>query len=113
MYFASYVSYFELNKEYIIKTYCVNKNKPKLHCNGKCHLSKQLNSTITTAVDSSENQFKAMLSGFKNVFTPLFFVDKTIYSEQLVIIEFKKKYSSLITKNYSFYPSITSPPPRV
>ncbi|MCE9538498.1 MAG: hypothetical protein K8R85_04665 [Bacteroidetes bacterium] len=34
---------YEINKEYITKKYCENKNKPKMHCNGKCHMVKQLN----------------------------------------------------------------------
>lgn len=33
---------YEMNKEYITKNFCENKNKPKMHCNGKCHLKKQL-----------------------------------------------------------------------
>lgn len=33
---------YELNKEQITKTLCVNRNKPRMHCNGKCHLKKQL-----------------------------------------------------------------------
>lgn len=33
---------YALNKEYIAKTYCENKARPKMHCNGKCHLKKQL-----------------------------------------------------------------------
>lgn len=33
---------YELNKDYITKTYCVNKAKPILHCNGMCHLQKEL-----------------------------------------------------------------------
>jgi hypothetical protein len=31
-----------LHEEYIAKTFCENKDKPMLHCNGKCHLMKQL-----------------------------------------------------------------------
>lgn len=33
---------YELNKKYITEKFCENKNKPALHCNGKCHLKKQL-----------------------------------------------------------------------
>jgi hypothetical protein len=33
---------YALNKEYIAKNLCENRNKPKMHCNGKCHLMKQL-----------------------------------------------------------------------
>lgn len=36
-----YVNY-QINKKNITKTYCINKSKPQLHCDGKCHLKKQL-----------------------------------------------------------------------
>jgi len=31
-----------LNKDYIAKVLCVNRDKPEMKCNGKCHLAKQL-----------------------------------------------------------------------
>ncbi len=33
---------FELRKEYIIKYHCENRNRPELHCDGKCYLAKKL-----------------------------------------------------------------------
>lgn len=33
---------YELRKEFIIKNYCVNKNRPELHCDGKCFLAKKI-----------------------------------------------------------------------
>jgi hypothetical protein len=33
---------YELNKISIAQNFCENKAKPKMHCNGKCHLKKQL-----------------------------------------------------------------------
>jgi len=33
---------FQLNKQYIAERLCINKNKPELHCNGKCYLMKKL-----------------------------------------------------------------------
>ena len=33
---------YELNKESITQEFCVNKDKPELKCNGKCHLAEQL-----------------------------------------------------------------------
>ncbi len=33
---------YEINKDYISKNFCVNKAKPMMHCNGKCHLKKEL-----------------------------------------------------------------------
>jgi hypothetical protein len=31
-----------VNYNYIAKELCVNKDKPAMHCNGKCHLMKEL-----------------------------------------------------------------------
>lgn len=36
-----YVEY-ALNQDYIAEFLCINKDKPKLQCNGKCHLVKEL-----------------------------------------------------------------------
>ncbi len=33
---------FELNQDYIASTLCENKDKPELHCEGKCFLMKKL-----------------------------------------------------------------------
>ncbi len=37
------VAWYELNKEYVAKYHCENKNKPELKCCGKCYLQKKLN----------------------------------------------------------------------
>lgn len=33
---------YDLNKEFISKNLCINKARPKLHCNGKCQMMKKL-----------------------------------------------------------------------
>lgn len=33
---------YEINKKYITEKYCVNKSHPKEHCDGMCHMIKQL-----------------------------------------------------------------------
>ena len=33
---------FEVNKQFIVAELCVNKDKPEMHCNGKCYLMKKL-----------------------------------------------------------------------
>lgn len=52
---------YELNKSYIARVLCVNRDKPAMHCNGKCYLRKKLqqdqqrknneNSTIGNKLD--------------------------------------------------------------
>ncbi|OON66472.1 hypothetical protein B0919_21815 [Hymenobacter sp. CRA2] len=31
-----------LNRDYVARVLCINRDKPQMHCNGKCHLRKQL-----------------------------------------------------------------------
>lgn len=33
---------YQVRKDYITKTLCVNRSKPMLNCNGKCYLAKKL-----------------------------------------------------------------------
>jgi hypothetical protein len=52
--FALVINY-QLNKSSITKSFCENKTKPKLHCNGKCHLAKQLKKQEKNESQSSSN----------------------------------------------------------
>lgn len=36
------VGFYQVNKEYITKNFCVNKAKPEMKCDGKCHMKKML-----------------------------------------------------------------------
>ena len=36
------ITAFEMNHDYIAKNLCINKNKPQMHCNGKCDMHKML-----------------------------------------------------------------------
>jgi len=33
---------YELNKSYIAKVLCINRDKPAMHCDGKCYLKKKM-----------------------------------------------------------------------
>lgn len=61
MYQLGYLVYFKINQDKIVAAHCVNKNKPEMHCNGHCHLKKELErSQILTDDDSSENSQRRM-----------------------------------------------------
>ncbi|MCB2408161.1 hypothetical protein [Hymenobacter lucidus] len=51
---------YQMHKERITRLFCLNKDKPRLQCNGKCHLAKKLRKAA--ASDS-----KAPASGFAKV----------------------------------------------
>lgn len=44
----SFVTFnFQLNREYITETFCINKDKPQLACEGQCHFMQQMNQLKT------------------------------------------------------------------
>ena len=49
---------FIVNQSTIAQKYCVNKAKPKLHCDGKCHLKKQLKEEDKKENNISSNELK-------------------------------------------------------
>ena len=59
---------YAVNYEYISKVLCENKAKPMMHCNGKCHLMKEL-------AKASENEKPASSDkkGYSPVLEVLFF----------------------------------------
>lgn len=48
-----------LNYDFIVKELCVNKAKPMMHCNGKCHLMKELAKAAEQEKSSSEKKANA------------------------------------------------------
>lgn len=51
------VAHFEANRTYIAQNLCENRNKPELHCKGKCYLKKQLKKEEKN--ESASNIWKA------------------------------------------------------
>ncbi|MBG8552021.1 hypothetical protein [Hymenobacter guriensis] len=39
---------YQLQKEQITRLFCINKAKPRMRCNGRCHLAKQLRKATET-----------------------------------------------------------------
>ncbi|REA60199.1 hypothetical protein DSL64_15735 [Dyadobacter luteus] len=52
---------YEVRKEYIAKSLCVNRDKPKLKCNGKCYLAKKLAEASEQQERQAEHDYIASL----------------------------------------------------
>jgi hypothetical protein len=48
-----------INKDYIAKNLCVNRDKPKSCCKGKCHLVKQLKKTSANTENENKDRGKS------------------------------------------------------
>lgn len=67
VYNLCYLTYYQINIDYITDVFCVNKDKVEMACNGKCHLAKQLQATENTTKEG-----KAVLS-LLDVFLVVFY----------------------------------------
>ena len=97
MFFVGYVAYFQLNIDYIVETYCVNKEKPQLQCNGKCHLAKQLTATATPDSESD-----VAINNLAESFFPVFYLDYNYNKIANTSFVKESRVSILINQLYSF-----------
>jgi len=56
------IGWYELNKDYIAKNLCENRNKPKMKCCGKCYLRKQLKKAEDGNTGNTEKQGPSKLN---------------------------------------------------
>jgi hypothetical protein len=84
---------YEFNKTYIIDNYCVNKNRPQLHCDGKCYLAKKLQA----AQEKEENQSK--ITVYK-LWLEVFHQTSTLMNTSLVKVTIKPLLNYFYTDNY-------------
>lgn len=94
-------SLYYANRKAITEKYCINKAKPKLHCNGKCYLSKKLNQLNQTD-NSRGNQkeevnitikldpFTVQIINFKQVSPVAKNINFGVYQNPIFIFSFTK-----------------------
>jgi hypothetical protein len=98
------ITSFYINQKEVILSFCENKDKPKLNCEGKCHLKKIL---IEKHPPESENSFCS-----ENINYPIGLVRGfylKLLSFEFVSIKFSK-FSGVISSPFL---NQKSPPPRV
>lgn len=98
IYYVSNVLYYQLNIDYIIENYCVNKEKPELQCNGKCHLAKQL-AVVNTSTDDDSS--KAIINLFESFF-PVF--SQQSFYKEVNVVQFLtyREIDTFYTQNYKY-----------
>jgi len=70
---------YEANKDFIAAKFCVNKTRPAMNCNGKCHLSKQLAKAAESAPSSEKTTVNQAQPGtdFVEYFIPFRFEENS------------------------------------
>ena len=92
-----------INYDYISKVLCINKDKPELRCNGKCHLMKKLK-------QQEEDDFNSLRINMKEY--PVGFVSILQFSDEYIERKIKRKDTFSYKQNYHFifYQKIFHPP---
>ena len=52
---------FQMNRQYISEVLCVNKNKPELHCEGKCVLMQRMQNEVDKASEKGQNMLRNLI----------------------------------------------------
>lgn len=66
-YQSGYIAYWEVNKERIAKTECINRFRPLMHCNGKCQLYQELKKAADE--EAANNKLPIAVLKIKNLDT--------------------------------------------
>lgn len=98
---------FIINYDYIVNKLCVNKNKPGMHCNGKCYLKKELSKYA--AKETSEAEKKAAEDNPESIailpiVTEFCLKKNVIYTHSVQVL--------YTLQHYNFYFSDIFKPPR-
>ncbi|MDO5969250.1 hypothetical protein Q4Q35_05465 [Flavivirga aquimarina] len=82
--------------DYIINTYCVNKEKVELACNGKCHLAKQLQ------IESKNQEDNKAVQLFTEFFSLVFYQKNAPYNLIEFIEHQDRKMNSANNQIYTY-----------
>lgn len=93
---------FFLNRSYIAKNLCVNRDKPLMHCNGKCYLSKKLK--------DQEKQDQSPVSKTERFDAQPFFIPQ-LFSVKTAVVISKPRYFIRNENVVSSFPRFIFHPP--
>ena len=102
---------YAVNYNYIAKVLCVNKTKPTLKCNGKCHLMKELAKAAEEESANDKSNSSDKKENHKNIEVLFYTEIKSLVSNQTRVQNLNTvidNYSNLYSYNTSF--SIFHPP---
>lgn len=87
------IAYYQVNKDYIARVLCENRDKPQLHCDGKCYLAKKLKDQQEQQDRQTSEQvrnlpslhlFASPLATFEFLQTPLEVAPKLAFSYEML-----------------------------
>ncbi len=92
------IAYYNVNKDYIARVLCENRDKPQLHCDGQCYLAKRLKA-------QQDRQDKETTNRVQN--SPVL----QLFYQTSLSFQFRQVWPSLVSIEFSAYrfPSYVAP----
>jgi hypothetical protein len=121
LYKTGFIVYFVTQKAQIIKEFCENKDKPKMKCDGKCHLKKYVKSEIKQEQQSSDTQESPSIPDLKHLKNFNFyyiadqlyswdglivFINRAFIDQQSITAFFYKEHIGRIHSGSLFHPPL-------
>ena len=97
-----------LHKDYIAMNLCINKNKPKSCCKGKCYLVKQLKKTSSNTEGDSKNTEKRIQLRETDEFLAAKTWQPVLQKKDINYLIFNSSNFQLLAVNAVFVPPKTS-----
>ncbi|MEY2793053.1 MAG: hypothetical protein RJA76_1045 [Bacteroidota bacterium] len=85
----SMVMYYQVNRDFIAQNFCVNKDKPKLNCNGHCYLAKQLKKQEEKETKSNSEKLEKL-------------PEIVMVFEDITIFQFKNRIKEPIVHSFEY-----------
>lgn len=89
---------FQTNKEEIIKEHCVNIDKPEMHCDGNCHLKKEISKSPIQAMNTEKQEDKGPSLSVVSFDT----FNEVIYTQINITAQTKQQCCTFYEKSYNF-----------
>lgn len=106
MFKAGFIFYWKINQKYIAERLCENRDKPEMHCKGKCYLVKHLKKTEEKNDSNIPNQILKLKS------VDYFLTHCRVYNLSVCFDFYKNKNPSLYFSSLSigYQNSLFQPP---
>jgi hypothetical protein len=87
---------FQFNRAYIAKTLCINRNKPWMHCNGRCYFMRKIQQADENEKKQTakENIYRLEISFFQKPLRLAFIEPKILETEKNTFSVYSFKYLS-------------------
>lgn len=98
---------YEINKQYITEFLCINRDKPRLQCDGKCHLAEELRE----ATGNNSNEENPTIPSFDTREYPVSLINKDEFEFSNPNIELNNTYYDItVVKTRDFHSTLLRPP---